>query len=431
MEDFNSLLIALATATGLSGLIGLEREMRLQNNLEDESPLGGLRTFAMMGTIGFVGAFLSIKYEVIWFLPLLLLISMAFPLITHSHFVFREKQFGEITAFSLIISFCIGVLVAFDETFFAISLSILFTAILALRDVLHKMAKKISYTELFAILQFLILTAIILPILPTQLIDPIGFFDWRPRTIWLMIVFVASIRFIGYFLAKFISGEKSILFSGIIGGFVSSTAVTTGISQESKGKKETLIFLAPILVATGIMFFRVLFEVVIVTQGKTALISLLIWPLISAGVSALLLTLAIILYRKHGKVRAAPLHIDQPLQMKSAISFGLFFLVILLISEKVPEYFNQSGLYFTGAIAGLTDIDAITLAMSNLVYTNGLGADIAARVILLAALVNTFVKLGIVYVFGSRQLFRLLSLSIIGIVLVGAATYFVSTMLVV
>jgi uncharacterized membrane protein (DUF4010 family) len=105
-------------------------------------------------------------------------------------------------------------LVAHEQLYLAIAVSILFTGLLVLKIGLHKIAKKINQDELLAILKFFILTAIILPILPYSWEDPIGFFDWRPQVIWLMVVLVASIRFVGYFLSKFFGSEKSILFRG-------------------------------------------------------------------------------------------------------------------------------------------------------------------------------------------------------------------------
>ncbi len=240
-----------------------------------------------------------------------------------------------------------------------------------------------------------------------------------------MVVFVVSIRFIGYFLAKIIGGDKSILFAGLIGGFVSSTAVTMGISQESKGKVGIIVFLVPILVASGIMFFRVLFEVFILTQGQHGLMPLVIGPLLVAGIASIVLALTLLFYRTRTrrKVRSKTIQIAQPLQLSSALSFGLFFLFILLLSDKIGEYANPSGLYLAGAIAGLTDVDAITLAMANHVSNGDMAASVAAGVILIAVTVNTFVKLSIVFVFGSRALFRRLSLSLVSIFLLGLVAF--------
>lgn len=417
MESFLSVLIALMTATGLAGLIGLEREMRVQKRLVVESPIGGLSTFAMMGALGFLASYVSVRFELGWVMPAVFAATIGFLLISHSYFVFNEHKFSAITAFALIVSFLIGILVAYHETLVAILVSILFTGILVLRDGLHRMAKRINLDELLAILQFFIVTAIILPILPKSYVDPLGFFDWRPQTVWLMVALVASIRFVGYFLAKVIGSDKSILLLGIVGGLISSTAVTPGIARESRDNKQTLVFLMPLLIATGLMLARVLGLVVIVTGTKSQLFAKVAWPLSAAVIACLSLALILFLYRfRHRRqYKAAMVEIRQPLQMSFALFFGIFFLTVLLISEKIAAHFSESGLFLTGAIAGLTDVDAITLAMANLVKTDIVGTSAAGGVILLAVIVNTLVKVGIISLFGSVKLLKAFALSITAI----------------
>lgn len=424
MESFLSVLVALATATGLSGLIGLEREMRVQKRLVVESPIGGLSTFAMMGALGFLASFISLQYDLAWIMPAVFAGAIGFLLISHAYFVFNEHKFSAITAFALIVSFLIGILVAYHETLVAIAVSILFTGILALRDALHQMAKRINIDELLAILQFFIVTAIILPMLPKSYVDPFGFFDWRPQTVWLMVALVASIRFVGYFLAKVIGSDKSILLLGIVGGLISSTAVTPGIARESRDNKQTLVFLIPLLIATGLMIARVLGLVTVVTGTRSALFASVVWPLAVAIAICALLAIGLILHRQHHRhqFKNAAIEIRQPLQMSFALFFGGFFLLILLISEKIAAHFSDSGLYVTGAIAALTDVDAISLAMANLVKTEVVSATLAGRVILLAVIINTLVKVGIIFLFGSKKLLKAFTLSI-GLVFFASAIF--------
>lgn len=425
MPEFVTPLIGLLMSTGLAGLIGLEREMRFQKNQPDGSHLGGLRTHSMSGALGFLAVFMSEVLEQPALLIAILIVTTLFLLVSHTLVAALQKRFGITSELSLIASFSIGILVGIHQPYIALAVSILFTGLLALKIGLHRIVKKINHAELLAILQFFILSAIILPLLPKSWIDPFGFFDWRPQTVWLMVIFVASIRFIGYFLSKFFGSEKSILLSGIVGGFVSSTAVTMGISQESKGKPQVLIFLIPILVASAIMFFRVLLEVLVVAPSQTELLMLLIPALASMG--ALLLFVSAILVvkilKKTGNenpnaVRAG-MEIRQPLQMRSALSFGVFFLLVLLFADKIAEFFPDSGLFFAAAIAGLTDVDAITLAVANLAQTGQVNPEMASQVILLAVAVNTLVKAGLVFIFGSRKLFRFVFYSVGGVLCVG------------
>jgi uncharacterized membrane protein (DUF4010 family) len=215
-----------------------------------------------------------------------------------------------------------------------------------------------------------------------------------------------------------------------VGGFVSSTAVTMGISQQSEGKRRVIIFLVPILIASAIMFFRVLFEIIIVAPAQKELL-LNVAPVLlvsSAGLiflSVFLIVKRIREHKKNGDIKTT-INIDQPLQMKSAIAFGLFFLSILLVAEKIAEFFPDSGLILASALAGLTDVDAITLAMANLHRTGEISADIASQAILMAVLVNTLVKVGIVFLFGSKPLFKAMAYSIAAIVLLGGVVFVVS-----
>ena len=290
------------------------------------------------------------------------------------------------------------------------------------------MVKTVSQEEFFAILQFLVLSAIIIPLLPSELYDPFGFFDWRPQTIWLMVVLVAAIRFIGYFVAKFMGKEKSLLLSGVIGGFVSSTAVTTSVAQDSNGKKGVIIFLVPILIANVIMFARVITEVTIVAGSYINFLIQIAIPLIAGG--SFLIIIALYFWWQLKKASQTKqelkkeLKVDQPLDIKSAISFGLFFLFVLLVAEKIPQLFPDTGLYLAGIIAGLSDVDAITLAMSNLVANGEVAIDQAAGVVLLAVATNTLVKVGIVFTFGNRKLFRYILATILCAFSVGAGTFF-------
>lgn len=425
-DNFSPLLIALLTAAGLSGLIGLEREIRLQNiNDPFDKQFGGLRTYSMMGALGFLGMFLF--QETASFLPLALLFgaTLLFSLSTHIFVGFFQKRFGLTSEFSLLASFCVGILVAMGQTLLAISVTILFTGLLTMKTGLHRLAKRMKNEEMLLILKFLIISAVVLPLLPEHWTDPFGFFDWRPQTVWLMVVLVVAIRFIGYFLSKFFRNESSLLLSGIVGGFISSTAVTVGVAQESKGKKEANMFLLPILLASSLMFFRVIFEIAIAAREKTMLLLYAAPPLLGMGFFFLGCGALLFFQRKKFSLSEnAPVEIQQPFQMKTALSFGLFFLLILLLSEKISLFFPNAGLLATGAIAGLTDVDAITLAMSNLAGTSDVSIETATQTLLLAVAVNTIVKAGIVFLFGSLALFRRILILILSGLGIGLGIFF-------
>ncbi|MEI7510541.1 MAG: DUF4010 domain-containing protein [Candidatus Peregrinibacteria bacterium] len=401
--SFSEFLLLFLSATGLSGLIGLEREMRIQRKDEEETVIGGMRTHAMLGSLGFLVSFVAENFSG-WFLPLLGFGIFGIMAISHTLFALETRRYGMTSMFSLFASFIIGVFVSYNFLVMALTVSVFFTGILAFPERFHGLAERINKKELLSILQFLIFSFIILQILPASWIDPFGFFDWAPRKVWLMVMFVAAIRFIGYFLSKFIGQSKGTLLSGIIGGLVSSTAVTTGIAQESKGKKESDIFLVPIFVASGMMFFRVILEIVIVSPHRIQFLPLF-GALAIMGVSAFVVGIFFFIRQKEGDTvlkNEEDVEISQPLHMKSALYFGGFFLLILVASEKIALLFSDAGLLAVGAIAGLTDVDAITLAMAN----HPGGTTLPLVVIFIAITVNTLVKVGIVSIFGSRSLLK-------------------------
>ena len=238
-----------------------------------------------------------------------------------------------------------------------------------------------------------------------------------------MIILIASLRFVGYFLSKFFGTEKSLLLSGIIGGFVSSTAVTMSVSEQSQNKKIITPFLIPIFLASALMFFRVILEIRITAHSDLELFWKTFFPLLSGGIVFLGAALLVFISRrkKHQshQIVKTPIHIEQPLRMKSALSFGAFFLLILFLSEKIATFLPSSALLAVGALTGITDVDSITLSISQVQKSGEISATLAAHVILIAVLVNTLVKAGIVFLIGSRALFRGVSVSILIAVLVG------------
>ncbi len=421
---FSDFLTLFVSAGGLAGLIGLEREMRIQKKDEQEKVIGGMRTHAMLGVLGFLSFFLAENFSG-WFLPIFTFGIFGLIFISHTLFALKTERYGMTSVFSLFASFIIGVFVEQNLLVMALTVSVFFTGILAFEEGFHGIAERINKNELLSILQFLIFSFIILQILPASWVDPFGFFDWAPRKVWLMVMFVAAIRFIGYFLSKFIGKSKGSLLSGIIGGLVSSTAVTTGLAQESKGKKESTIFLVPILIASGMMFCRVILEILIVAPQKEKFIPLF-FALGFMGITAFAVGIFFLFHQKKTSIISRKdeddVEISQPLHMKSALYFGGFFLIILIASEKITAIFSDAGLIAVGAIAGLTDIDAITLAMANNI-TEG---SLPLVVIFTAVVVNTLVKVGIVGVFGSRELLKRMGVFTILILFLGALGLWVS-----
>lgn len=402
-------------ATGLAALIGLEREMRMQ---EEGSPtyFGGVRTFAILGALGAISSLISEQFAMIVGFMSFLLIT-----ITHAISALKNKKNGLTSDFSGYASFLVGVLVMQNYLVPAVAVTILFTSILAMRQGFHQVAKNFAQEELFAILKFLLIAAVVLPILPNRYVD-----QWEilnPYHLWLMVIFVASIRFVAFFLSKILGAGKSIILTGIVGGLASSTAVTSTFSEESKRSlTNTSLYFVGILFANMLMFFRVILEVFVIHRAmlNQLLIPLLVMGLLTGGIAFFVL----FKNKKNVNIKKEPL-ISQPFALMEALKFGAFFLFVLIAAKLVPQFLGEIGLYTTAAFSGLADTDAITLSVANLVKNNDVTTRVGVLSILIAVMVNTLVKIGIIGIFGSRKLFRVTATAFILIFAAGLGILFV------
>ena len=399
--DFR-ILVTLSIATALGALIGAERE-RAQN--KEKSVLfdfSGLRTYTIIGIIGWLGAFLSYYWG-----PILLVAVFAsvviFLLASYLNESKLLKSSGVTSEMSAIVTFLVGV-VAFSEPLVAAVVAVGVVMILALKKNLHRFVHTLSHQEFFATLKFIAVAGVALPLLPREAIDPWGVIV--PFEAWLMVVFVSAISFTGYILTKLIGPRQGIRVTGIIGGLASSTATTTSMSQQSKqNRKVVLPFAFAVIAASGMMFLRVGLEIFVVNSDLLPQLCLMLGSMVVATV----MMLGIFWKqsaKKESAIQSKDLKLSSPFQFGPALQFGIFYVVILLVSQFAQKYFGDSGVYLASAASGLADVDAITISLGNLAGKGEILAETAARGITIAVLVNTLVKLVIVRIFGGKAFFR-------------------------
>ena len=392
-------------------LVGLER----QYSGEAEHHFGGLRTFAFISLLGCASAMIATEYAV-WFFPLAFIGLAA--MVLASYVVTAEAgDVGLTTEITSLLVFICGVLVYWGYLELGAALAVIVTLFLSLKVKLHALAARISQEDILATLKFAIITVIVLPLLPNRTYGPLDVLN--PYNIWLMVVFISGINFIGYVLVKVLGSQHGLGLTGFLGGLVSSTAVTLSCSQRSQ--EEPVLgrdFALAITVASTTMFPRVLFEAYVLNQ---VLAYSLLAPLLAAagtGLAACLYLWFSSRSRERGEVSAS-----NPFELGPAIQFGLLFAVILFVSKAAQVYLGDAGVYLSSVLAGLTDVDAITLSMARLAGTD-VSYAVAARAVTLAALSNTVVKGGIALSLGSASLRRYI-LPVFGAVLVvGAVTAF-------
>jgi len=402
-----------AAALLIGALIGLEREFAQQRSGEQE--FGGIRTFALMALLGAVAAFLTDQYGPLIFLAVYLgLILLLWASLLASSM--RGVEEGITTEVTALLVPLFGAMMIWNQPAVAAALGVITALILALKPRLHGAARRMSTEDLRATLEFSIITAVVLPLLPNEGFGPYGVLN--PFQIWLLVVFISGIGFLAYMLMKFLGPERGIGITGLLGGLVSSTATTLSFAGRSKTNAGFSTVLAQgILLASCVMFPRVLIEVAVVNPGLVSQVVVPLAAMLIAGVIAVY-----ILWRRgraEEKADHGGVELSNPLRLKTAITFGLVFAVVLVAVEAANEYFGSAGVYIASMLAGITDVDSITLSVSNLSLKGLLDPRVAAIAIILATIMNTIAKAVMAMVLGTPRLRRLVSRAFGLVVLVG------------
>ena len=402
-----------AAALLIGALIGLEREFVQQRSGEQE--FGGIRTFALMALLGAVAAFLTDQYGPLIFLAVYLgLILLLWASLLAS--AIRGEEEGITSEVAALLVPLLGAMMIWNQPAIAAALGVITALILALKPRLHGAAKRMSAEDMRATLEFSIITAVVLPLLPNEGFGPFGVLN--PFQIWLLVVFISGIGFLGYVLMKFIGTEQGVGITGLLGGLVSSTATTLSFAGRSKTNAGLSTVLAQgILLASCVMFPRVLIEVAVVNPGLVKQVVVPLVAMLIAGMIAVYILWR--LGRAEKKAEHGGVELSNPLRLKTAITFGLVFAFVLVAVEAANEYFGSAGVYLASILTGVTDVDSITLSVSNLSLKGLLDARVAAIAIIMATIMNTITKAVMAMVLGTPRLRRLVSRAFGVVVLTG------------
>jgi uncharacterized membrane protein (DUF4010 family) len=287
---------------------------------------------------------------------------------------------------------------------------VVLTLFLSLKEVSQKLIANVQKEDIYATLKFAIITAIILPVLPDQTMGPLDVLN--PRQVWYMVVLIGGVSFAGYVLVKIFGSKKGLSLTGMMGGLVSSTAVTLSFSQKSRETPELgKTFASAIVLACTIMFPRIMILIAVVNQSLLAFM----WPFLAILTVSGVLASMLLLFGKR-KQTTSEVDLKNPFELMSAIKFGLIFALIIFVSKAAEQYLGSSGVFLAAGLAGLTDVDAITLSMANLSKST-ITETTATISILIAVVVNTIVKASIAFSLGAAAL-RKYTLPSFGIVLV-------------
>lgn len=385
----NNLYLLLGLSLGLGLLVGLQREYA-------SSKTAGIRTFPLVTLTGTICGLLAKELDG-WILvagylgviSLLVIGSIQKP-------KNKEEGSGITTEAAVLLMFSLGAYLVFGEPIVAVVLTGVVTVLLHFKTSLHGLVNKIGEQDLRAVMQFVLISMVILPVLPNATYDLYKVLN--PRDIWLMVVLIVAISLSGYFAYKFFGDKVGALLGGVLGGLISSTATTASYSKMAArnitaGKLAAFV----IMTASTISLVRVLIEIRIVSPLS---FMNLVFPLVAELAVMIILTGILSFKQEKGVFKMQ----DQknPAELKSAVIFGLLYAVITFLSATANDKFGNEGLYVVSILSGLTDMDAITLATAKMTEQKNIDASLGWRLVLVAFLSNLLFKGGIAMIIGGK-----------------------------
>jgi len=391
-----------AIALFIGALVGIEREKRKTS--DDPIAIGGIRTFIVFAEAGAVAAWLSVQLSSVWiFVAGVVAIAGVVMAGYLAHARVHPDSLGLTTEAAAIAVYLLGGATLFGYPEVAVGLAIATSSVLAFKQPIHGLVEKIGTDDLYAGLKLLIATFIALPLLPDRPLDPWGALN--PYRLWLLVILISSLSLAGYIAVRWLGHGRGTAVTAVAGGLVSSTAVTLSFARRSRDEARGLggaLLAGGILLAWVVMFGRVVVEVAIVNRG---LLPALLVPIASMGAVAAL-GAGWLLRRGAGTTRpaGAEVPLQNPFSLRSAIRFALVFAAVLLVVALMQTYLPGRGLYAVAALAGLSDVDAITLSMASCVGEGACTTQVGVTSIVIASLANTLVKSGMVVALGAPAL---------------------------
>ena len=407
-EVFKLLLVLF-----LSFLIGLQREERRVAE-QGRYAFGGVRTFPLIGLIGYVIAFLSGDD----LLPLAIGFAAVagFMMLSYWHKLTTSANAGVTSEMTGLATYLVGALVYREQFWIATAVSVASLLLLELKVGLEGLARRIASDDILTFAKFLLVTAVILPVLPNAGFTP---FDINPHKTWLVVAAVSAVSYGSYVLQRMMQGRGGLMLTAVLGGMYSSTTTTVALARRSRREddEDPHLFSGSIVIASGVMYLRL---IVLLGFFNRSLMAVL------APSFAMLAAVAIgagwyWCHRGGGggdeiAQRRAP---KNPLELGTAFAFAAVFVAMLVATHLALEHFGRGGVYLLATAMGVSDVDPFVMGMTQAAPATTPVA-LAAAAILIAAAANNVAKGVYAYALGSRRaglasLVLLLALAALGI----------------
>lgn len=422
--DAADALLPLGIALGLGFLVGLQRERAA-------SGIAGVRTFPLITVLGAVAALLAREGLDAWVVVAGFVGITALAVVGGVLGSPREPQPsgpselgtpsagtrdpGLTTEVAMILMYAIGAFVVYGPRPIAVALGGVIAVLLHLKSPLHAFTARIGQDEFRAIMRFVFISVVILPVLPNQTYGPFGVLN--PFKVWMMVVLIVAIGLAGYVAHRLMGGRAGVVLAGVLGGLVSSTATTVSYARLAKlGAYRTVptndsastseiatdgiggaTFV--IVTATAVSTLRVilLFAVAAPSHAIGAA-----GPLVAFAFATAIVSFVLYFVRRGARLAVPPM--ENPAELRPAIFFGILFAIMLVATAAAKQEFSTGGVYVVGGISGLVDLDAITLSTGQMVSANELAVSSAWRAIIIATMANLVFKFFVTAILGPRSL---------------------------
>lgn len=404
-----SVLYRLAASIGIGLIIGMQREHTYFDK-SDRHP-AGVRTFTLVSLGGAMTALLSDSMGgVAPFVTGFVVIGL---LLMASHIAFgishREEPgasgpavtAGITTSVALVIVYLLGAMCWHNRLLESCVIMVVILWILTAKEQLHNFAQKLSREDILATVKFAVISALILPFLPNQAFGPPGLQVLNPHTIWMFVVFISGIGFVGYVLIKLVGPGKGIWLTGLLGGLASSTALTLNLAGRSRDNEAYASdFTLGIVLSWSVMYVR-LYLICIALSGSLA--GPLALPLLVPVVPSLAYALFL-------KIRASRNHSEKtadfsnPFKLLPAIKFGVVFTAVMFVANAARVYLGSGALLACSFLGGAAEMDAVAFSVIDMHLKSGLGVRELVLAFLFASLANTLTKGGLVFFLGAKAM---------------------------
>ncbi|HEY9102206.1 MgtC/SapB family protein [Chitinimonas sp.] len=384
-----ALLPAFATSLALGLLMGLERERK-------PSARAGLRTFALTALLGTVCGLLAARLGANWLIAVgLACVALAIVGAYLAH-PLQDDDPGTTTEIALLLCYLLGVLCWFEERSLAIGLGVAATVLLQFKTELAGLVRRLSPDDVRSILQFAVLSLVILPVLPDRDFGPYQAFN--PYQTWLMVVLISGVGLAGYLALRVFGQRAGVLIAGLLGGLVSSTATMLVHARQAQQSTEPIQAGSTIVVVSNLtVLVRLMMIGAIADPAIAGRLSLVLGSGLLGGL------LAALPARRVEQADSLMAATSNPTELKTALGFAAMYSLVLLAAAWLNNELGHVGLYAVALLSGATDVDAITLSSLHMHTQGRLQAMPTMFAIVLAVAANTIFKLILAFSIGGRR----------------------------